>query len=108
MTGGTKYLCRAAFYSGVMGVRHLWDVLQDAGETTTLPALANNTIAIDASIWIAQLNKKFSTNFLDMNKASLKALVKRLCLLLHFKIRPVFVFDGRASFLKRSTLVCRI
>lgn len=108
MTGGAKYLCRAAFYSGVMGVRHLWDVVQDVGEAVALSALANATIAIDASIWIAQLNKRFSADFLDMNKASLKALVRRLCLLLHFKIKPVFVFDGRASSLKRSTLNKRL
>ncbi|KAG8137567.1 putative DNA repair protein, partial [Naja naja] len=40
----------------------------------------------------------------SIHNAHLLILFRRLCKLLFFRIRPIFVFDGEAPLLKRQTL----
>lgn len=94
-----------------MGVKGLWTVLEPAGEP--LPhagRLGGHRLAVDASIWLYQLTKALpqaeqaSTGAAGYNPLVLAGLLRRVCKLLHFGIRPVFVFDGGVPLLKASTV----
>lgn len=59
----------------------------------------------DISIWLNQSVKGIRDKFGNSaHNAHLIGLFNRLCKLLYFKIKPVFVFDGQAPYLKRQTL----
>ncbi|KAI1241758.1 hypothetical protein IHE44_0005248 [Lamprotornis superbus] len=58
------------------------------------------------SIWLNQAIKGArDRGGISVRNAHLLTLFHRLCKLLFFRIRPVFVFDGEAPLLKRQTLV---
>jgi len=77
----------------------------------SLPAFRLETIegkafAIDSSIWIYQ----FQATMRDKDgralvNAHVLGFLRRICKLLFYGIRPVFVFDGGAPVLKRNTIV---
>ena len=65
-------------------------------------------MAIDSSIWIYQ----FQATMRDKEgralvNAHVVGFLRRICKLLFYGIKPVFVFDGGAPALKRMTIVCR-
>jgi DNA excision repair protein ERCC-5 len=65
-------------------------------------------MAIDSSIWIYQ----FQATLRDKEgrglvNAHVVGFLRRICKLLFYGIKPVFVFDGGAPALKRSTIVGR-
>lgn len=63
----------------------------------------------DISIWLNQAVKGVrdrSGN--SVQNAHLLTLFHRICKLLFFRIKPVFVFDGEAPLLKRQTLVSQV
>ncbi|KAJ6667375.1 hypothetical protein lerEdw1_016496 [Lerista edwardsae] len=65
-------------------------------------------LAKDISIWLNQAVKGARDRHGDsIHNAHLLTLFHRLCKLLFFRIRPVFVFDGEAPLLKRQTLAKR-
>lgn len=85
-----------------MGVSHLWRLL-GSGKEISLQDLCEKRIAIDASIWIYRVVKGGSKSSLD--PAAIIALVRRICRLLHFRIKAVFVFDGgKIPDLKKNAL----
>ena len=60
----------------------------------------------DVSIWLNQAVKGVrARDGSSVQNAHLLTLFHRLCKLLYFRVRPVFVFDGDAPLLKRQTLV---
>lgn len=60
----------------------------------------------DISIWLNQAVKGVrDREGNSVQNAHLLTLFHRICKLLFFRIRPVFVFDGEAPLLKRQTLV---
>lgn len=64
-------------------------------------------MAIDSSIWLYQ----FQATMRDKEGRSLVnahvlGFLRRISKLLFYGIKPVFVFDGGAPALKRTTLVC--
>ncbi|KFW79914.1 DNA repair protein complementing XP-G cells, partial [Manacus vitellinus] len=62
----------------------------------------------DISIWLNQAIKGArDRGGVSVRNAHLLTLFHRLCKLLFFRIRPVFVFDGEAPLLKRQTLAKR-
>lgn len=66
----------------------------------------HDSLVIDISIWLNQAVKGVRDR--DGNavqNAHLLTLFHRLCKLLFFRIRPVFVYDGDAPLLKKQTLV---
>lgn len=81
---------------------HLFlNVIRDRLET-----IEGKTLAIDSSIWIYQ----FQATMRDkegraLMNAHVLGFLRRICKLLFYGIRPVFVFDGGAPVLKRSTIV---
>lgn len=66
----------------------------------------NHTLP-DISIWLNQAVKGVrDREGNSVQNAHLLTLFHRICKLLFFRIKPVFVFDGEAPLLKKQTLVC--
>ena len=108
-----------------MGVKSLWSLLDPVGRpvlyvdqiTTSsfccsrhldfsLETMEGKAMAIDSSIWIYQ----FQATMRDKEgrglvNAHVVGFLRRICKLLFYGIKPVFVFDGGAPALKRSTIV---
>lgn len=91
-----------------MGVRGLWEVVAPVARPITLESLANKRLAVDASIWIYQFLKAVrDANGNVLKNAHVIGFFRRICKLLYFGIKPVFVFDGEAPMLKRRTIAGR-
>ena len=61
---------------------------------------------VDVSIWLNQAVKGFRDGHGEpVPYAHLIVLFNRICKLLHYHIKPVFVFDGATPQLKQQTLV---
>lgn len=68
--------------------------------------MEGKALAIDSSIWIYQ----FQATMRDKEgralvNAHVLGFLRRICKLLFYGIKPVFVFDGGAPVLKRNTIV---
>ncbi|XP_074766791.1 DNA excision repair protein ERCC-5 isoform X1 [Athene noctua] len=91
-----------------MGVQGLWKLLESAGRPINPETLEGKILAVDISIWLNQAIKGArDRGGNSIQNAHLLTLFHRLCKLLFFRIRPVFVFDGEAPLLKRQTLAKR-
>lgn len=91
-----------------MGVQGLWTVLEPCARPTKVESLAHKRLAVDASIWIYQFLKAVRDKEGNALKSShVVGFFRRICKLLYFGIRPVFVFDGKAPELKRRTIAGR-
>ena len=61
---------------------------------------------LDISIWLHQVVKGYQDNKGgQLANAHLLGLFNRICKLLYFRIKPVFIFDGGVPNLKRETIV---
>ncbi|KZP00582.1 hypothetical protein CALVIDRAFT_280525 [Calocera viscosa TUFC12733] len=88
-----------------MGVKGLWTLLGPVGRPVLLETLEGKILAIDSSIWIYQ----FQATMRDKEgrglvNAHVLGFLRRICKLLYYGVRPVFVFDGGAPALKRVTI----
>ncbi|KAM9049219.1 DNA excision repair protein ERCC-5 isoform 1-T1 [Megaptera novaeangliae] len=91
-----------------MGVQGLWKLLECSGRQVNPETLEGKVLAVDISIWLNQALKGVRDRHGNsMENAHLLTLFHRLCKLLFFRIRPVFVFDGDAPLLKKQTLAKR-
>src|SRR5579862_406205 len=91
-----------------MGVTGLWTVLQPCARPIKLEALNKKRLAVDASIWIYQFLKAVRDREGNaLRNSHVVGFFRRICKLLYFGIKPVFVFDGDAPALKRQTIVDR-
>uniref|UniRef100_A0A8D0GF50 DNA repair protein complementing XP-G cells n=1 Tax=Sphenodon punctatus TaxID=8508 RepID=A0A8D0GF50_SPHPU len=91
-----------------MGVQGLWKLLECSGRPISPETLEGKILAVDISIWLNQAVKGARDRHGNsIQNAHLLTLFHRLCKLLFFRIRPVFVFDGEAPLLKRQTLAKR-
>lgn len=108
-----------------MGVTGLWKLIESSGKPIPLETLENKVLAIglftnfqtlrnsdrecffvDISIWLHQVVKGYQDNKGgQLANAHLLGLFNRICKLLYFRIKPVFVFDGKCPDLKRETIV---
>lgn len=88
-----------------MGVKGLWSILEPVGYPVNLESLEGAIIAVDISIWLNQSIKgiRDKRGILAEN-AHILGLFNRICKLLFYKIKPVFVFDGGTPALKRQTI----
>jgi DNA excision repair protein ERCC-5 len=114
-----------------MGVHGLWKLVEPSGEPVALETLENKVLAIgmlctlqhtycylifcvicitykisDVSMWLHQVLKGYhdaSGNAIP--NAHLIGLFHRICKLMYFGIKPVFVFDGGVPMLKQQTMV---
>ncbi|KFY36179.1 hypothetical protein V494_05236 [Pseudogymnoascus sp. VKM F-4513 (FW-928)] len=91
-----------------MGVTQLWSVLHPCARPTRLEALNRKRLAVDASIWIYQFLKAVRDKEGNaLRNSHVVGFFRRICKLLYFGIKPVFVFDGGAPALKRQTILGR-
>ncbi|XP_070968249.1 DNA excision repair protein ERCC-5 homolog [Oncorhynchus clarkii lewisi] len=88
-----------------MGVHGLWKLLETTGKPINPETLEGKILAVDISIWLNQAVKGVrDREGNSVQNAHLLTLFHRLCKLLFFRIRPVFVFDGDAPLIKKQTL----
>lgn len=91
-----------------MGVHGLWKLLEAAGKPVPLETLENKVLAVDVSIWLHQMMKGYQdSRGAPVPNAHLLGLFHRVCKLLFYKIKPVFVFDGGVPLLKKQTIAAR-
>ncbi|GLI73578.1 DNA repair protein rad2 [Penicillium ochrochloron] len=91
-----------------MGVTGLWTVLQPCARPVKLETLNKKRLAVDASIWIYQFLKAVRDKEGNaLRNSHIVGFFRRICKLLYFGIKPVFVFDGGAPVLKRQTIAAR-
>ncbi|XP_054627190.1 DNA excision repair protein ERCC-5 homolog [Dunckerocampus dactyliophorus] len=91
-----------------MGVHGLWRLLESTGKPVNPETLEGKILAVDISIWLNQAVKGVrDREGNSVKNAHLLTLFHRICKLLFFRIRPVFVFDGDAPLLKKQTLALR-
>ncbi|CCD23121.1 ssDNA endodeoxyribonuclease RAD2 NDAI_0B00870 [Naumovozyma dairenensis CBS 421] len=88
-----------------MGVHSFWDVVARTSKPVRLESLQDKKMAIDASIWIYQFLKAVrDENGNKVKNSHITGFFRRICKLLYFGIKPVFVFDGGVPVLKRETI----
>ncbi|PYI15040.1 DNA excision repair protein Rad2 [Aspergillus violaceofuscus CBS 115571] len=88
-----------------MGVHGLWTVVQPCARPIKLETLNKKRLAVDASIWIYQFLKAVRDKEGNaLRNSHIVGFFRRICKLLYFGIKPVFVFDGGAPILKRQTI----
>ncbi|XP_015035513.2 DNA repair protein complementing XP-G cells homolog isoform X1 [Drosophila pseudoobscura] len=113
-----------------MGVTGLWKLIEPCGKPVPVETLEGKILAVgessisrlceiisnfncnhalaDISIWLHQVVKGFQDNKGSaLNNAHLLGLFHRLCKLLYYRVRPVFIFDGCTPQLKRDTIARR-
>ncbi|XP_065355434.1 DNA excision repair protein ERCC-5 homolog [Calliphora vicina] len=91
-----------------MGVTGLWKLIEPCGKPVPVETLEGKILAVDISIWLHQAVKGFQDNKgAALNNAHLLGLFHRLCKLMYYRVKPVFVFDGCVPQLKRDTIARR-
>ncbi|XP_042287155.1 DNA excision repair protein ERCC-5 [Thunnus maccoyii] len=91
-----------------MGVQGLWRLLESTGKPINPETLEGQILAVDISLWLNQAVKGVrDREGNSVHNAHLLTLFHRICKLLFFRIRPVFVYDGDAPLLKKQTLALR-
>lgn len=96
--------CRFLICLVSMGVRGLWKVIEPTARPVLLENMRGKILAIDASIWIYHFIKAMRDGKGELLRAAhLVGFFRRICKLLFYEIKPVFVFDGAAPILKKST-----
>ena len=86
----------------------LWTVVQPCARPIKLETLNRKRLAVDASIWIYQFLKAVRDKEGNaLRNSHVVGFFRRICKLLFFGIKPVFVFDGGAPILKRQTVSSR-
>jgi len=92
-----------------MGVKGLWEILDEARcytDIKDLSTLRGKILAVDVSIWLYQFIKAVPSSHKpdEVSPLVIGGLFQRLCKLLHYGIKPIFVFDGAAPTLKSETV----
>ncbi|PBL03569.1 PIN domain-like protein [Armillaria gallica] len=91
-----------------MGVKSLWNLLTPVGRPVMLETMEGKTMAIDSSIWIYQFQATMrAKDGRALTNAHVLGFLRRICKLLFYGMKPVFVFDGGAPALKKTTLTER-
>lgn len=95
-----------------MGVKGLWQLLESEGILENcgveLSSLKGKVLTVDVSIWLYQFVKSIpSGKDSALSPLVIGGLFQRVCKLLHFGIKPIFVFDGAAPALKKETIAAR-
>ncbi|KAK4310651.1 hypothetical protein Pmani_017797 [Petrolisthes manimaculis] len=91
-----------------MGVKGLWRLIECAGVPVPVETLEKKILAVDVSIWLHQAVRGFKGVVSGgQANAPLLTLFHRICKLLFYRIRPIFIFDGGVPHLKKQTLASR-
>jgi len=86
-----------------MGVKYLWDIIDDARSIETLDCLRGKTICVDLSIWIVESIKtlQFKSGIL---KPHLRNIFFRALYLRRLGVKLIFVTEGVPPDLKQETM----
>lgn len=88
-----------------MFIFHVGHLLEPVGRTISLETLEGSVLAIDISIWLTQFVKAMRDEDGKLVKnAHVIGSLRRILKLMHYKIKPVFVFDGETPALKVRTV----
>jgi DNA excision repair protein ERCC-5 len=88
-----------------MGVQNLWQILDPTSKPIRVETLQGKKLAVDASIWLHQFVKAMRDAKGDtIHGAHLVGFLRRVCKLLFYGIKPVFIFDGGVPELKKRTI----
>ena len=90
-----------------MGITGLWQILNSTSRPVTPESLENQILAVDVSIWMNQAVKGVRERRGPIPRtedAHLLVMFNRICKLLHYRIKPVFVFDGAPPAVKQRQL----
>ena len=89
-----------------MGVHSLSGILLGStARPVQLESLEEKRMAIDASIWIYQFLKAMrDPEGNPIKNSHITGFFRRICKLLYFGIKPVFIFDGGVPALKANTI----
>ncbi|KAL5237165.1 hypothetical protein ACI65C_004575 [Semiaphis heraclei] len=91
-----------------MGVQGLWKLLESAGKPIPVEKLENKVLSIDVSIWMYQIIKGVQeSEHGATTNGHLIIMFHRICKLLFYGIKPIFVFDGGVPELKKITIAQR-
>ncbi|XP_060858120.1 DNA excision repair protein ERCC-5 isoform X1 [Metopolophium dirhodum] len=91
-----------------MGVQGLWKLLESAGKPIPVEKLENKVLSIDVSIWMYQIIKGVQeSEHGATTNGHLIVMFHRICKLLFYGIKPIFVFDGGVPELKKITIAQR-
>ncbi|XP_038050845.1 DNA repair protein complementing XP-G cells homolog [Patiria miniata] len=91
-----------------MGVQGLWKLLESTGRPVSLESLEGKVLAVDVSLWLHQAMRGMRDDGGNVaTNAHLHVLFNRICKLLFYRIKPIFVFDGSVPEIKRQTTVAR-
>ena len=89
-------------------MKDLWTILEPSAEQVNIEALTGKRVAVDASIWMIQFIKAMrDDNGEAIANAHILGFLKRIVRLMHYRVYPVFVFDGRAPKIKRECVRLR-
>ena len=110
-----------------MGVQGLWQLLEASGRSVSLESLQGKVLAVgniisyirlyenqnddiclhaDVSLWLHQfVHGVVGSDGTPIHNGHLIGLFNRICKLLFFRIKPVFMFDGGVPALKQQTMV---
>lgn len=86
-----------------MGVKHLWDIIDEIKTKESLEFLRGKVVSVDLSIWIVQAIKtlQFQKSIL---KPHLRNIIYRILALRKIGIKLLFVTEGEAPDLKQNTM----
>ena len=86
-----------------MGVKYLWDIIDEAKSKQTLDCLRGKILSVDLSIWIVEAIKtlQFKTSII---KPHLRNIFYRILCLRRLGIKLIFVTEGEAPDLKQDTM----
>lgn len=86
-----------------MGVKYLWDIIDDARQIETLDCLRGKTICVDLSIWIVESIKTLQYKS-SIVKPHLRNIFFRVLYLRRLGVKLIFVTEGEPPDLKQDTM----
>ncbi|KAJ3044960.1 DNA repair protein rad2, partial [Rhizophlyctis rosea] len=91
-----------------MGVKGLWSLVEPVAQPVRLETLTNKRLAVDASIWLHQFLKAMRDKEGNpLRGAHIVGFFRRICKLIFYGVKPVFVFDGGTPTMKRLAITQR-
>lgn len=86
-----------------MGVKYLWNIIDDARTISTLECLRGKTISVDLSIWIVEAIQTLQFKS-SIKKPHLRNMFFRILFLRRLGVKLVFITEGEPPSLKQDTM----
>ena len=86
-----------------MGVKHLWNIIDDARSIETLDCLRGKCVSVDLSIWIVEATQTLQFKS-SVKKPHLRNLFFRILFLRRLGVKIIFVTEGEPPDLKQAVM----